>query len=103
MGRSLKRQQREPECHRAGRPAALSWRRSPAVETIERVDLRAGCDSKPRALLFGTAGRDKGAERKSMPEMKPWSRPWIMHRIKVALLILIVFIMPVVLFAISEG
>lgn len=38
-----------------------------------------------------------------MPEMKPWSRPWIMHRIKVALLILIVFIMPVVLFAISEG
>ena len=38
-----------------------------------------------------------------MRESKPWSRAWIVHRIKVALLVLIVFVMPVILFAISEG
>ena len=38
-----------------------------------------------------------------MHEFKPWSRAWIVHRIKVAILLLIVFVMPVILFAISEG
>lgn len=38
-----------------------------------------------------------------MPEMRPWSRAWIIHRVKVAVLVLIVFIMPIILFAISEG
>jgi hypothetical protein len=38
-----------------------------------------------------------------MPELERWSRGWIIHRIKVAILVLIVFIMPVILFAISEG
>lgn len=38
-----------------------------------------------------------------MRELKPWSRPWVIHRIKVAILVLIVFVMPVILFAISEG
>jgi hypothetical protein len=38
-----------------------------------------------------------------MREMKPWSRPWVIHRIKVAILVLVVFIMPVILFAISDG
>lgn len=36
-------------------------------------------------------------------QMKPWSKAWIIHRIKVAVLVLIVFIMPVILFAMSEG
>jgi hypothetical protein len=36
-------------------------------------------------------------------QMKPWSKAWIIHRAKVAVLVLIVFIMPVILFAISEG
>jgi hypothetical protein len=38
-----------------------------------------------------------------MPELEPWSRGWIIHKVKVAILVLIVFIMPIVLFAISEG
>jgi hypothetical protein len=38
-----------------------------------------------------------------MAEMKPWSRAWIIHRIKVAILVVIVFILPIILFAISEG
>lgn len=38
-----------------------------------------------------------------MREMTPWSRPWIIHRIKVGVLVLVVFIMPVILFAISDG
>jgi hypothetical protein len=38
-----------------------------------------------------------------MGELKPWSRAWIIHRIKVGLLVLIVFVMPVILFAMSEG
>jgi hypothetical protein len=38
-----------------------------------------------------------------MSEMKPWTKAWIIHRIKLAILVLIVFIMPVILFAISEG
>lgn len=38
-----------------------------------------------------------------MPDLKPWSRRWVIHRIKVAVLVLIVFIMPVVLFALSDG
>ena len=38
-----------------------------------------------------------------MSEMERWSRPWIIHRVKVAILVLIVFIMPVILFAISDG
>lgn len=46
---------------------------------------------------------DRGAERIAMREMTPWSRPWIIHRIKVAVLVLVVFIMPVILFAISDG
>jgi hypothetical protein len=36
-------------------------------------------------------------------QMKPWSKAWIIHRTKVAVLVLIVFIMPVILFAMSEG
>jgi hypothetical protein len=38
-----------------------------------------------------------------MSDMKPWTKPWIVHRIKVAILVLIVFVMPVILFAMSEG
>jgi hypothetical protein len=38
-----------------------------------------------------------------MSEMKRWSKAWVVHRIKVAILVLIVFVMPVILFAISEG
>lgn len=38
-----------------------------------------------------------------MGDMKPWSRPWVIHRIKIGILVLIVFIMPVILFAISDG
>jgi hypothetical protein len=38
-----------------------------------------------------------------MGELKPWSRAWIVHKTKVAVLILIVFVLPVILFAISEG
>jgi hypothetical protein len=38
-----------------------------------------------------------------MAELKPWSRAWIIHRAKVAILVVIVFVMPVILFAMSEG
>jgi len=38
-----------------------------------------------------------------MVELKPWSRAWVIHRIKVAFLVLIVFVMPVILFALAEG
>ena len=53
--------------------------------------------------MSGRGGDDEGAERISMGEMKPWSRPWVIHRVKIALLVLIVFVMPVILFAISDG
>jgi hypothetical protein len=38
-----------------------------------------------------------------MDDMKPWTRPWIIHKTKVAILVVIVFVMPVILFAISES
>lgn len=38
-----------------------------------------------------------------MVDLKPWSRAWVVHRFKLAVLIMIVFIMPVILFAIAGG
>jgi hypothetical protein len=39
----------------------------------------------------------------TMDDMKPWTKPWIIHKAKVTVLVVIVFVMPVILFAISEG